>query len=119
MFRQEPLEEFWVAVELLPNYEVSNYGRVINVRTQRELKACANSGGYRHVKLYYKGIPYSVYVHRLVAMAFFVDYEEGIEVKHINENLDDNGVFNLTIGSKKVRQRESDLMLDVIVDACT
>lgn len=119
MLRQEPLEEYWVAVELLPNYEVSNYGRVINVNTQRELKSCPTGAGYHQVKLYHNGVCRPVYVHRLVAMAFFVDYEEGIEVKHLNENLDDNGVLNLSIGPNKVRRRETDLTLEVMVDACT
>lgn len=115
MFEKEPLEEFWVAVELLPNYEVSNYGRVINIRTQRELKACPTGKGYSQVKLYYKGVSYPVYVHRLVAMAFFVDYEEGIEVKHLNENLSDNGVLNLSIGPNKVRKRDLELALDDVL----
>jgi hypothetical protein len=101
MLKHMPIEEYWVAVDLLPNYMVSNYGRVINVNTQRELKACPNGQGYPQVKLYHKGTPHTVYVHRLVAMAFFVDYESGADVKHINNNLLDNGVLNLTICAKK------------------
>lgn len=106
MVKREPLEEYWVVVDLLSNYEVSNYGRVVNIKTQRELRACANGRGYHQVKLYHNGEFYSVYIHRLVAKAFFVDYEEGVEVKHINGNLQDNGVLNLSIGPNSVRQRE-------------
>ena len=102
MFRPEPLEEYWVVVDLLPNYEVSNYGRVVNISTQRELKACPNGQGYPQVKLYHKGTPHTVYVHRLVAAAFFVDYESGVDVKHLNNNLTDNGILNLSIRPKKV-----------------
>jgi hypothetical protein len=106
MVKQEPLEEFWVVIDLLSNYEVSNYGRVVNVKTQRELKATPNGKGYPQVKLYHNGLFYSVYIHRLVAAAFFVDYEEGVEVKHLNGNLQDNGVLNLSIGPNSVRQRD-------------
>lgn len=102
MLKHVPLEEYWVAVDLLPNYVVSNYGRVVNVHTQRELKACPNGNGYPQVKLYHKGTPHTVYVHRLVAMAFFVDYEAGVDVKHLNNNLEDNGVLNLSIQCKKL-----------------
>jgi len=97
MVKHVPLEEYWVAIDLLPNYVVSNYGRVVNVRTQRELKACPNGKGYPTVKLYHNGVPHQVYVHRLVAKAFFVDYAAGVEVKHLNHNLKDNGVLNLSI----------------------
>lgn len=103
MAKHEPLEEYWVVIDLLSNYEVSNYGRVVNLRTQRELKNTPNGKGYCQVKLYHNGEFYAVYVHRLVAKAFFVDYDEGVEVKHLNGNLQDNGVLNLSIGPKNVR----------------
>lgn len=97
-------EEYWVTLDLLPNYAISNYGRVVNINTERELKASKNDSGHLKVDLYHNGKQKQVYVHRLVAKAFFVDYEEGREVGFINGNKEDCGVLNLTILPRKVRK---------------
>lgn len=95
---QTEIDEVWVGIELLSNYLVSNFGRVVNVHTGRELKACPDSNGYMRVALYQRGIRHDAYVHRLVAKAFFLNYAEGIEVKHKSEHKQDNSVLNLTLG---------------------
>ena len=46
----EVFEEFRM-IQGFPNYQVSNMGRVMNVKTKRILKACANSHGYSNVVL--------------------------------------------------------------------
>lgn len=94
------LEELWVTFDLLPNYAVSNYGRVVNVKTNRDLRPSADANGYMRVALYNKGVRHETYVHRLVAKAFFLNYEEGVEVKHKNRVFTDNTVLNLTLGEK-------------------
>ena len=94
----EHIDEHWVDVDLLPNYIVSNYGRVINKNTGHELKPFPDSNGYLKVGLYHKGIRRTVYLHRLVAKAFFLNYAEGVQVKHKNNILTDNTVLNLTLG---------------------
>ncbi|AWN03304.1 HNH endonuclease [Microbacterium phage Camille] len=95
----EPLmEEKWLTIEGLERYAVSSYGRVINQERGNELTPSPDKNGYLRVGLSRNGRVYHVYVHRLVARAFFLNYKEGIEVKHKNENKEDNSVLNLTLG---------------------
>lgn len=95
---KERLEEVWVPIVGFSNYAVSNYGRVENVKTGRELKPYFTGKGYLQVKLFSNGVRRPKYVHRLVAQAFFLYYEEGVAVCHKNGIFTDNGVFNLTLG---------------------
>lgn len=90
-------EEIWVEVGV-GAYEVSNFGRVVNANTGRDLTPSPDKKGYLRVALYHKGKRHDVPVHRLVARAFFLNYAPGVEVKHKNENLEDNSVLNLTLG---------------------
>lgn len=92
------VDEVWVEVGVA-QYEVSNFGRVINARTGRELKASPDKNGYLRVALYNNGNRFDVYVHRLVARAFFLNYAPGVEVKHRNDTKTDNTVLNLTLGA--------------------
>ena len=96
----EPLlEELWLTVDGLERYAVSNYGRVINQERGNELKPSPDKNGYMRVGLSKNGEVYHVYVHRLVAFAFFVDYKAGIEVLHKNGDKSDCSVLNLTLGA--------------------
>ena len=101
------LDEYWVGFDALPNYAVSNYGRVINVNTGRELKQTMDGNGYMKVVLYHKGIRHYIYVHRLVAKAFFLKYTHDHEVKHISEHKHDNSVLNLTLSERHCRTGET------------
>lgn len=101
------LDEFWVTFDTIPNYAVSNYGTVLNVRRNRELNPTPDGDGYLRVALYHKGLRYDAYVHRLVAKAFFLNYQEGIEVKFKNGDKTDCSVLNLTLGEHRVRTRET------------
>lgn len=92
------LEELFVDIEGFPNYIVSNYGRVINRVHGWDLKVFRGHDGHCRVKLYNAGAPKNKQVHHLVAQAFFVDWEEGLEVLHIIADFDDNSVTNLTLG---------------------
>lgn len=94
-------EELWVPVEGFPNYEVSNYGRVVNVTTGRDLKATEHKTGYLKIKLFKNNVRYYFYLHRLVARAFFVDYREDRAVELINEIRSDCTVANITLSHKR------------------
>lgn len=100
------LEEIWVEVGI-GAYEVSNFGRVVNANTSKDLTPSPDKNGYLRVALYYKGVRHEVYVHRLVARAFFLNYKNGVEVKHKNGNKNDNTVLNLTLG-EGCRKRADD-----------
>ncbi len=103
------MEERWEDVPGLPLYAVSSYGTVLNKETGRELKPDADSRGYRKVRLYEgKGRRRHYYVHRLVAEAFFLNYQDGIAVHFKNDDFGDCSVLNLTLEEKKrCRPRES------------
>lgn len=92
------LDEVWVTIEGLERYAVSNYGRVINQEHGNELTPSPDKNGYLRVGLSRKGVVRHVYIHRLVAMCFFLNYRSGVEVKHINGNKEDNTVLNLSLG---------------------
>ena len=51
---QEIIEEFRM-VQGFMDYQVSNMGRVLNVKTKRILKACVNIHGYSNVVLCQNG----------------------------------------------------------------
>lgn len=92
------LDEQWTHLELFPNYSISNYGRIVNVNSGRELNPSPDKNGYLRVALYHKGARYDAFIHRLVAECYFLNYRKGVEVKHKNHDKSDNGVFNLTLG---------------------
>lgn len=100
------IDEFWVDVEGFPNYSVSNYGRVTNNQRGRDLKPYSDSKGYMKVSLYNNGVKTVMYVHTLVAKAFFLNYKEGVEVLHTNGVKDDNTVLNLTLGGRARRRKQ-------------
>src|SRR5690606_40779803 len=92
------LEELFVEIPGLPNYLVSNYGRIINHIHSRDLKPSYSTDGHQKVMLYRNGVGYTKQVHQLVAQAFFDEWVPGLEVFHIYPNYDDNSVTNLTLG---------------------
>jgi hypothetical protein len=92
------IEEVWVTIDGLERYAVSNFGRVINQERGNELNPSPDANGYLRVGLSRKGVTHNVYVHRLVARAFFLNYKPGVEVKHISDIKTDNSVLNLTLG---------------------
>lgn len=93
------LEEQWVAVPGFPKYEVSNYGRIENIQSGRELKPHPDKKtGVLRIALYRgPGDRKDVYVDRVVAEAFFLNYIPGMKVYHLNGDQDDCSVLNLTI----------------------
>lgn len=93
------MDEVWVTVDGLERYAVSSFGRVINQERGNELTPSPDKNGYMRVGLTRKGKTHNVYVHRLVARAFFLNYRPGVEVKHKNEIKADNSVLNLTLGA--------------------
>jgi hypothetical protein len=86
--------ENWSDIEEFENYEVSNLGRVRNIKTRRILKTC-NHGGYVIVGLSSKCKRKTFPVHRLVAKAFIPNPENKPHVNHIDKNTLNNNVNNL------------------------
>ena len=63
--------EMFLPVEGYENYFVSNYGNVKNCKTNKIMKLCNHSQGYKLINLSNNGKFKSFRVHRLVAKAFF------------------------------------------------
>lgn len=88
------VNEVWKPVEVCPMYEVSNWARFRNTKTNTMRYGYkARDSGYVRINLDKK----SYFVHRLVALAF-IDNDDPIRkwtVNHINCVRDDNRVVNL------------------------
>lgn len=86
----------WKTVVGWSYYQVSNNGLVMNKKTSRVLKqSVRNEGGYLSVTLYHSGKSKSLYVHRLVALAFVDGYFPGAEVNHKDGDTTNNHYTNL------------------------
>jgi hypothetical protein len=77
-------------------YEVSNLGRVRNVKTGKYLKGELHSKGYLRVQLYGEDRKNKRYfVHRLVGLAFIPNPDNKPQVNHKDGNKQNNEVTNL------------------------
>ena len=76
-------------------YEVSNKGRVRNLKTGRILKPGNNGRGYWFVGLYKNGAVKYHYLHRLVALTFIPNPNKLPEVNHKDEIKTNNKLDNL------------------------
>lgn len=94
--------EEWRPVAAVAGIEVSSEGRVRSVRSRRPLILAThpNRDGYPRVRLWRDNAPYSRFVHALVAEAFIGPRPVGLEVRHLNDDKDDNRASNVTYGTR-------------------
>lgn len=92
--------EEWKSLAEFPNYEVSNFGRVRNIKTHKEIKGSLNQG-YIKVKFQNNEVIKVFSIHRLVALLFIPNPLNLPEVDHINTVRSDNRVENLRWVTKK------------------
>ena len=78
-----------------PNYLIYETGEVFNVKTNRFKKLSDNGRGYLQVSLCKNGKEKKFYIHRLVAIHYFPNPENKLEVDHIDGNKHNNCVENL------------------------
>ena len=76
------------------NYAITDTGKVINLKTSKELKQ-REKKGYMNVSLFNKGKKKNELVHRLVAKAFISNPNNLPQVNHKDENSKNNNVSNL------------------------
>jgi hypothetical protein len=76
-------------------YQVSNYGRVKNLKTGKILKQSPNTVGYLKVGLSKEGKQKTLLVHRLVADAFIPNPDKKPHVDHADGNKENNCISNL------------------------
>lgn len=91
------MDELWVTLEGLETYNISNYGRIVNDRTGKEVHTWIDPEGHLRARIYRKGRRHNIYVHLLVARTFFLRYRAGVGVGFINGQQSDCSVANLTL----------------------
>ena len=91
----EANREYWRAVSVFTNYEVSSVGRIRNSKTGRVLKNQTRKDGYVGVLLSKDGKSKNLLTHRLVALAFIENPLEKPDVDHIDRNRANNSIDNL------------------------
>lgn len=89
------MKEVWKEIIEYPNYQVSDNGRIRNIKTNKILKPSVNSNGYLRVTLSKNGKAKQFSVHRLVAGAFIPNDSNYPQVNHKDENKQNNNINNL------------------------
>lgn len=89
------LEEQWRPIAGFPNYQVSNRGRVKNIKSGKIIKNSIDVNGYESVNLWKNNKLKHFRVHRLVAEAFIENPYNLPQINHIDENKTNNDVTNL------------------------
>lgn len=107
--------EEWRVIKEFDNYEVSNLGRVRNIKKNTLMTISKKPNGYCVVKLSKNNVARECRIHRLVAIAFIPNPNNYDCINHKNEDKTDNRVENLewcnhqynnTYGTRYVRQSE-------------
>jgi hypothetical protein len=95
------MKEVWGEIEGFPNYAISNYGEIVNIKFNRIIKPRSNSRGYSHVILFTEGIRKEFYVHQLVASVFLGDFRVGTHIQHKDGDKSNNHVNNLRVRGRQ------------------
>ena len=101
------MDEIWKSIDEYPNYEVSNHGRIRNIKTDRILRTFLNPKGYEIVTLSHKGVQKTECVHILVANAFVEKYYDDLDVAHLDNNRVNNRADNLDWWKRRDVHRRS------------
>lgn len=88
-------KEQWFFIPNYSLYLISTFGKVKNIRTEKNLKATKNDSGYYYVKLYNEKGQKSKLVHRLVMETLGLRQYFEYEVNHKDFNKANNSLSNL------------------------
>lgn len=100
--------EIFKDIKGYPNYQISNKGRVWNVRTQRMLKPSQKENGYYQINLVaINGKRKKEYIHRLIALTFIDNPNNYTEVNHIDRDKGNNVLENLEWCDRKHNMRNT------------
>lgn len=114
------MHTIWKPIPGLPEYEVSDDGRVrfsgglrrfgarMRYAPPSERKPQPHSGGYLQIRIR----AMNIYVHRLVAQAFVPPVEGCSEVNHINGDKTDNRAANLEWVTRSLNLRHATRVLN-------
>jgi hypothetical protein len=98
--------EVYAKIDGYENYYISNFGNLINSKTERILKPY-NVKGYLQIALFKNGKDKKYYLHRLIALAFIPNPENKDFVDHIDNNPLNNNIINLRWVSNQQNQFNS------------
>lgn len=93
------LEEEWAPVDGFPNYIVSTFGQILNVKFGRYLEGRTSVYGFVKVALYENGKSQEFYKHHLVAQTFLTGYSEGVHVRFKDGDKTNCRLDNLRFGN--------------------
>ena len=93
------INEEWRSVSGNANYQVSNIGRVRNVKTEKILKPRIGGNCYLIVALYKENTRANSYIHRHVAQEFIENPHSKKYVDHIDHDKTNNTILNLRLVS--------------------
>ena len=79
----------WKKINDFPNYEISDIGKIKNIKTGKCLSPKKSRTGYLRVTLCNDGFQKTFSIHRLVAIAFIQNPERKPTVNHKNEKKED------------------------------
>ena len=105
-------EEEWRIISRYPKYMVSNYGRIMNIKTGRILHQYTNHNGYATLTLRTdEYVQVSARVHRIVAEAFCkntynLNIDE-LDVNHDDGDKKNNHAYNLYWATRKENIRHA------------
>jgi len=88
------MEEYKEILEF-PNYQISNFGNVINIKKNKQMHPYLKKSGYVVIRLSNKGQAVECKIHRLVAIAFITNPDNLPFVNHKDENKSNNHYTNL------------------------
>lgn len=107
--RKLGINEYYCPLIDYPNYAVSNYGNVKNIKTDRILKPRFDKNGYLVIHLYNNTVEKTIKIHRLVLTTFENNPENKKCIDHIDNNKTNNELFNLRYATNSENQQNTNL----------
>jgi hypothetical protein len=95
------MEEIWKTIKEYPNYKISNTGKILSVKKNKELKIQKDGNGYNFICLNNGNRKKKLKLSRLLAFHFIPNPLNLKTVDHINRIRDDNRLENLRWASYK------------------
>ena len=90
------MKEIWKDIKGYEGlYQISNFGNIKSLRTNKLVKAFKNTKGYCQVSLWNNNVKKMFVVHRLVAQEFIPNPNNLLQVNHKDEDKKNNNVDNL------------------------
>lgn len=94
----------WTEVDRFPNYLISNNGSIFSKRYNKIMKHCIKNSGYHQIGLRNNnGLKYFT-IHRLVYENFGENWDETLQVDHVDHNQDNNCIQNLRMATGQQQQ---------------